>query len=237
MPNDGRMRERALPVQPSSYSSKNLAQLKRLARRQEAPPVAEVAPLPEKSYDIVYADPPWSYYGSAIKDAAAGKHYAMLTVDELAGLDIRRILNKRAVLFMWATGPRLHYAVSLIEKWGLHYRGVAYVWVKINKKGKVIVGQGVAPTFTKPTSEFILAATTMPTGRPFQILDLAHPQVILHQRAEHSRKPAVFRDLIVRLCGDRPRIELFARERVDGWDAWGVEEEKFSSVQPRLFGA
>lgn len=39
----------------------------------------------------------------------------------------------------------------------------------------------------------------------------------------HSRKPAEVRERIVRLLGDVPRIELFARERVPGWDAWGNE--------------
>ena len=40
---------------------------------------------------------------------------------------------------------------------------------------------------------------------------------------EHSRKPAEIRDRIVELCGDVPRIELFARQVADGWDRWGNE--------------
>ena len=40
---------------------------------------------------------------------------------------------------------------------------------------------------------------------------------------EHSRKPAEIRDRIVELCGDVPRIELFARQSADGWDRWGNE--------------
>jgi len=40
---------------------------------------------------------------------------------------------------------------------------------------------------------------------------------------EHSRKPDEARDEIVNLVGDVPRIELFARQRVAGWDAWGNE--------------
>ena len=127
---------------------------------------------------------------------------------------------------MWATCPRLDFALKLIEAWGLTYRGVAYVWVKTNRRGEIISGQGVPPTFTKPTTELVLAATTKPTGRPFPILDLAQPQVVLHSRGAHSEKPAVFRRRIEQLCGDRPRIELFARTSAQGWDSWGAEVGK-----------
>ena len=204
------------------YSRKNLEHLARLARRSAARAPAAVPPRPKGPFDIVYADPPWSYYGSPIKDAAAGKHYALMSQEALAELPVRKIMTKRAALFLWATGPRLHLALELVQRWGLHFRGVLYVWVKTNRRGEIIRGQGVAPTFTKPTTEFVLAATTMPTGRPFPLHDLAQGQVVLHQRAEHSRKPAIFRNMIEQLCGKRSRIELFARDATPGWASWGT---------------
>jgi len=210
-------------VRKQPYSPKNQRQRKRLARRKAARPHDSVPPFPSKRYDLVYADPPWFYYGSQIKDAAAAKHYPLMDQQELAKLPVRAIMNRRAALFLWSTGPRLNFALDLIERWGLHYRGVAYVWVKVNRKGEPIHGQGVPPTFTKPTTEFVLVATTLPTGRPFPILDFAQPQVVLEPRGRHSHKPAVFRRRIEELCGDRPRIELFARQSVRGWDAWGAE--------------
>jgi N6-adenosine-specific RNA methylase IME4 len=210
-------------------SAKNLAQLRRLSRRKPVARHAALPPLPAGPYDIVYADPPWHYYGSQIKDAAAAKHYPLMSQEELAALSVRSIMSKRAALFLWATCPRLDLAIDLLERWDLHYRGVAYVWVKTNARGGIIRGQGVAPTFTKPTTELVLAATTMRSGRPFPLRDLAQGQVELHPRAEHSRKPDVFRRRIVELCGDRPRIELFAREASDGWDAWGAESGRFGA--------
>ena len=204
-------------------SPKNIVHLRRLETRSVARPHIDLPPFPEDRYDIVYVDPPWYYYGSPVKDAAAAKHYPLMSLDELAALDVRSILNKNAALFMWATCPRLDFAIKLIEAWGLYYRGVPYIWVKTNRAGKIINGQGVPPTFTKPTTELLLAATTKPTGRPFPIHDLAQAQVVLHQRSAHSEKPAIFRDLLVKLCGDRSRIELFARKRAKGWDAWGAE--------------
>lgn len=204
-------------------SAKNREHLRRLARRKAAPPHAHLPSLPTKRYDIVYLDPPWYYYGSAIKDAAAGKHYPLMTLEQLAALDVPSILNARAALFLWATCPRLDFAFKLIDAWKLHFRGVAYVWVKTNRRGEIIAGQGVPPTFTKPTTELLLVATTVATGRPFPIQDVAQAQVVLHTRGAHSEKPAIFRGLIEKLCGKRSRIELFARSRPPGWDAWGAE--------------
>ena len=199
------------------------AHARRLAGRRAARPHLVLPPLPAKQYDIAYVDPPWYYYGSPVKDAAAGKHYPLMSLEELGAIDVRRMLNKRAAVFLWATCPRLNFALQLLDAWQLHYRGVAYVWVKVNKRGEIIAGQGIVPTFTKPTSELLLVATTNATGRPFPIRDLAQPQVVLHARGAHSEKPAVFRSLIERLCGQRPRIELFARSRASGWDVWGAE--------------
>jgi N6-adenosine-specific RNA methylase IME4 len=211
------------------YTVKNWKHLTRLAKRNVAGSHGKLPPFPDREYDIVYADPPWFYYGSQIKDAAAAKHYPLMTQEELAALPLRSIMSKRAALFLWATGPRLNFAIDLIARWGLHYRGIAYVWVKTNRQGKIIRGQGVPPTFTKPTTELVLAATTMPAGRPFPLHDLRQGQVVLEPRAEHSRKPAVFRSLIAQLCGDRTRIELFAREVSADWDCWGPEIGKFGS--------
>lgn len=204
-------------------SPKNREHLRRLALRSVAAPHAVLPTMPTARYDIAYVDPPWYYYGSEIKDAAAAKHYPLMQLEELAAIDVRSMLAKSAAVFMWATCPRLNFALQLLDAWKLHYRGVAYVWVKTNRSGRIIAGQGVPPTFTKPTTELLLAATTKPKGRPFPILDLAQSQVVLHPRGAHSEKPAIFRERIETLCGDRPRIELFARSRAPGWDAWGAE--------------
>lgn len=209
--------------QLATYSPKNRQHLRRLARRRASKNHPALPPFPTGPYDIVYADPPWFYYGSRIKDAAAAKHYPLMSQKELATLPVRAIMAKRAALFLWATCPRLQFAIALIQAWGLHYRGVAYVWVKTNARGEIIRGQGVPPTFTKPTTELLLVATTIPTGRPFPIFDLAQSQVVLQPRGAHSEKPTVFRSLIEQLCGDRPRIELFARVRAPKWEAWGAD--------------
>lgn len=176
-------------------------------------------------YDIIYADPPWSYYGDPNKDQAAGKHYRTMTVEDISTLHVRSIMSSRACAFVWTTSSKMEAAINVINAWDLCYRGVFQVWVKTNKAGNIISGQGVRPSYTKPTVEYLLVASTHEQGRTFPILTEAMENVVLAQRPGnvHSRKPAVFRDNIVRLLGDRKRVELFARESIVGWDAWGDE--------------
>jgi len=176
-------------------------------------------------YEIILADPPWLYYGDPNKNAAAGKHYKCMKDKSIFDYPVPP-KAKRCALFLWATCPKLDLAISTLKAWGFHYRGVAYVWVKTRKDGGIINGQGIPPTFTKPTTEFLLAGSSNKRGRTGKILIHNQPQVIFAPRTgKHSGKPAIFRDLIVDLLGDRPRIELFARQRVPGWDAIGDELE------------
>ena len=82
---------------------------------------------------------------------------------------------------------------------------------------------GTIPTFTKPKTEFVLAATINKRARPFPITTIKQDQLVYAPRTRHSEKPQEVRRRIVELCGDRSRIEMFARTRVPGWDAWGNE--------------
>jgi N6-adenosine-specific RNA methylase IME4 len=185
--------------------------------------IKNICDVTDARYDIVYADPPWSYYGDPNKDQAAGKHYKTMTDDEISAMPVRSIMAPRSCAFVWATSSKLESAIDVINAWDLCYRGVFQVWVKTNRAGKVINGQGVRPSYTKPTVEYLLVASTHMKGRTFPILTEAMENVVMATRPNniHSKKPAVFRDNITKLLGDRKRIELFARESIEGWDAWG----------------
>lgn len=178
-----------------------------------------------KKYQLILADPPWQYHGSQTKMGAAGNHYNSMSMDDLKKIPIKDVLEKQAAVFMWATCPRLHMAIELIDAWGLNYRGVAYVWVKTAKDGRIINGQGVPPTFTKPTTELLLAATTSKSGRPFPIQLFNQAQVVLSPRGRHSEKPTIFKERLVELCGNVSKLEMFSRETQTefGWDYWGNE--------------
>ena len=180
-------------------------------------------PLPDRKYDIIYADPPWPYYGDPNKMGAAGKEYKLMTLQEIQDLPVRNIANRPSVLFLWTTSIHLPSALAVMDSWGFQYRGVGYVWVKTTLAGKVIAGMGVRPSFTKPTSEFLLIGSTVGKGRTFPLKSESQPQVVLHERLNHSQKPPIFRELIEGLFSiETEKLELFAREKAVGWSGWGL---------------
>lgn len=187
------------------------------------PPLIELA----GRYKLVYLDPCWEYYGDPDKDQAAGKHYNTMPLAEMMALPVRQLLDGHGVVFMWATGPKMGEAIDLLRAWGLYYRCVAYIWIKTAKDGHVIEGQGVRPSFVKQLDEFVIVGSTQPEGRTLPLLTESQGQNIFAPRPDgvHSRKPDEARWRIEELYGDIPRIELFARCRFPGWDAWGLEAD------------
>jgi len=174
-------------------------------------------PFPDKQYTVIYADPPWSYRDKATAgERGAGFKYSVMSLDDIKGLPMRSIAADDCALFMWATYPMLSEAFEVLNAWGFTYKTVAFTWAKIAKNGKLSLGMG---NWTRANAEPCLLATR---GKPKRI-SAAVRSVIISERREHSRKPDEIRDRIVQLMGDIPRIELFARQRVDGWDAWGDE--------------
>ena len=195
-------------------------------------------------YEILYADFPWPYTSFG----TAKLTYDQMTEEEIAGFDWARFMAQRCAVFSWVTGPKLDLAMRCAEQWrerhGLHYQGIAYIWVKTTKDGIPIRASGPRPRFVKPLDELLLVFSTHPNERVFPLLsesqvqhvfepDLAEGEVLPPEwpvqyvlepkQRVHSRKPSIFRDLIVELLGDRSRLELFAREAWPGWDAWGLE--------------
>lgn len=174
-------------------------------------------------YDIVLCDPPWSYYGQQDKMGAAAKFYTTMPDDELRNFPIKDFLNDTGVVFMWATSPRLDFAIDLMRQWGLHYRGVAFVWVKTKSDGTPIGAQGVRPSFVKPTAEFVIVGSTNSKGRTFKLHDESIRNVILAPKTEHSRKPDAVHEAIDLMYPELSKIELFARRPYKDWAVWGNE--------------
>jgi N6-adenosine-specific RNA methylase IME4 len=179
--------------------------------------------LPKGKWDVILADPPWSYTGQQDKWGAAAKFYPTMTDDDLLALNPGSILAKPGLMFMWATAPRLDFAMKCFEAWGLHYRGVAFVWVKTKKDGTPIGAQGVRPSTVKPTTEFVLVASNQKNGRPLKLHDESIRQVIMAPKMEHSRKPDDVHQSIEKMYPQASKIELFARRSYPGWECWGNE--------------
>lgn len=167
----------------------------------------------DRKYSIIYADPAWEYWSGGNKNQSL--HYETMTIPEICKLPIKDITEKDCILFLWATYPILEQAFEVIKAWGFEYSTAAFVWVKKNKVSDTpFVGCG---SWTRANSELCLLATKGNITR----IDAGISQVIESPIEEHSKKPAITRELITRLVGELPRIELFSRQNTDGWDGWG----------------
>ena len=169
----------------------------------------------DKKYNIIYADPAWSYYEGGNK--AQSVHYKTMSIEEICNLPIKDIADEGCILFLWVTFPILQDCFKVIESWGFKYSTCGFNWIKKNKNADTnFFGCG---GWTRANSELCLIATKGQVLR----LDNSISQVIETPIEEHSKKPEVIRELITRLVGELPRIELFCRFPKDGWDCWGNE--------------
>ena len=173
-----------------------------------------------KRYDVIYADPPWRFltYSEKGKNRSAERHYPTMAKEDIKALPVKRISAKDSVLFLWVTAPCLIEGLELIKAWGFTYKTVAFAWVKQNKRNdKPFMGLGY---YTRANAEYCLIATK---GKVLKRQSRSVSSVIISHIERHSKKPDKVRKRIVELYGERPRIELFAREKADGWDCFGNE--------------
>ena len=174
--------------------------------------------MSEKKYNIIYADPPWSYSDQGCQGTMAN-HYKGMKLKDICGLPVAELAADNAVLFLWTTYPMLTEGLKVIESWGFKYKTIAFQWIKLNRKAPTpFYGLG---RWTRGNTEPCLLATK---GKPQRIANDVF-QLIQQPLTRHSEKPQEARDKIVKLVGDLPRIELFARQKTEGWDVWGNEVE------------
>lgn len=196
--------------------------------------------LPNKKFDVIYADPPWDYNGKLQFDksstdaeridlsrnifiSSAGFKYPTLKTNELMKLRVQEIAKDDCLLFMWATNPHLAQAIKLGEAWGFEYRTVAFVWDKMKHNPGI---------YTLSNCELCLVFKKgkIPTPRGARNVQ----QLVRSPRKEHSEKPIEVIQAIEKMFPNQERIELFARKEIKGWSAWGLDminkgKELFSS--------
>jgi N6-adenosine-specific RNA methylase IME4 len=184
--------------------------------------------FPTKKYDIIYCDPAWTYADKAL----AGKRgaeckYNVMTLQELKDLRVESIANDNSIMFMWVTFPKLidGTCMEVMKAWGFTPKTCAFNWVKYYNNRNPFMGMG---RWTRANSEICILGTKgkpqrMSAGVRQLVETIYEPELIQSVPERHSKKPNVVRDRIVELCGDIPRIELFAREFAEGWDSWGDE--------------
>ncbi len=189
-------------------------------------------PFPNKKYQIIYADPPWSYNDKMkpmkgihgmIKGAES--FYKTMLIRDIKDLPIQNITDDNCILFLWVTMPLLQEGLDIIKAWGFKYKTCGFVWVKITKTNKIHCGMG---HYTRGNAELCLIGAKGKIER----IDKSILQIVISKIKRHSEKPIEIRKRIVALFGDLPRIELFARppkdrlfedESYKGWDLWGDE--------------
>lgn len=171
-------------------------------------------PFPDKKYKIIYADPPWEYWAGGEKNAT--QHYDCMKIEDIYQLPVKTISDNDSVLCMWATWPILPEAIKVIESWGFEYSTCLFVWVKTNKvTNSWFWGCG---NYTRANSEFVLLGRK---GKAVERKSKSINQIITAPFTQHSKKPNIIRNKIIELFGDLPRIELFSRTKIHGWDTWG----------------
>tara|TARA_R110000787_G_C13179418_1_gene421666 strand:+ start:35 stop:610 length:576 start_codon:yes stop_codon:yes gene_type:complete len=187
--------------------------------------------FPDKKYNIIYADPPWITQNWSEKGGKRGpkRHYQLMENQDIYNMPVESISEKDCILFLWVCFPQLDIGLETIKQWGFNYKTCGFVWVKTNKnyntKQVSFLPVDSFDTFwglgywTRSNVELCLLATK---GKLKKQSSSVH-QLIYEPRTKHSQKPNCVRNKITSLVGDLPRIELFARQRHDGWDAWGNE--------------
>jgi N6-adenosine-specific RNA methylase IME4 len=210
----------------TAYSIYNVEQKK---RTKINPLEGLYPPLPEKKYEIIYADPPWDYGGKMQYDktmiksenvgfkrkiflSSAEFKYPTLKLKQLTQLDVSSITADDCLLFMWTTGPQMANAVKLGEAWGFEYKTVAFVWDKmVHNPGRYTLSQ----------TEFVLVFKHGKFPQPRGARNVR--QMVTVHRSEHSEKPITVIDGITKMFPSQKKIELFARRNYIGWDNWGLE--------------
>lgn len=201
-----------------------------------APSITPFVGLPRRYYRVIVADPPWSYacFSEKGKGRSADRHYAVMGSLEIERLPVGELAARDAHLFLWVTGPCLVRAmhVPIMRAWGFTPSAMAFVWLKPKRSAlnsgnlvldETLFAMGMGHT-TRQNAEFVLLGRR---GSPGRLSKDVH-QLIIEPRREHSRKPdGLFHRIEAYAAG--PYLELFARERRSGWDAWGDEVDKFGN--------
>jgi len=173
-------------------------------------------------YQTIYADPPWQQKMMPIlkrRPLTASKlPYPTMTLQDIKALPVGELAGENCHLWLWTTNAFLHDAFHVIEAWGFKYMMVI-TWVKKS-------GCGI---YWVSTTQPLLFAYKDKCKFPLGKLKPTH--LITPPPRKHSQKPIEFYDLIESISPE-PRLELFARNKRDGWDSWGNEVESDIDLSP-----
>ena len=140
------------------------------------------------------------------------RHYPTMAISDIKALPIDKITDKNCLLFLWFTSPKMPEALKVCKAWGFQFATIAFVWEKQN---------AVAGSYTMSSVEQCLVGRKGKIPQPRGKRNIR--QFLSVKKGKHSVKPYEVRQRITEMFPYHDKIELFARERFAGWDAWGNE--------------
>lgn len=173
-------------------------------------------PFPDKKYQIIYADPPWAESGGGKIKRGADRHYSLMNDKDIINLPVKEISADNAHLYLWVTNNKLPVGLKVMEAWGFVYKTII-TWHKDRF--------GLGQYFREITEHCLFGING---NLPYKIVNGKRQQGktgFYAKKTEHSKKPTEMRQMIEKVSYQNGfnMIELFAREKVDGWDCWGDE--------------
>lgn len=172
--------------------------------------------FPDGEFDLIYADPPWSYDRGGEPTTDVEQHYDTMSTDDIAALDPPAADD--CVLYLWSTSPHLPEAIRVCRSWGFEYKTSA-VWDK----------GGYGPgSWYRVNHELLLVGAKGDASPPET--DNQPGSVYQAPRGDHSAKPADVRRDIERMWPDARKLELFSRDGRTGWKMWGDEVPEYEQV-------
>uniref|UniRef100_A0A6M3L1D4 Putative methyltransferase n=1 Tax=viral metagenome TaxID=1070528 RepID=A0A6M3L1D4_9ZZZZ len=171
-------------------------------------------PFPNKKYQIIYADPPWEVKagpGWASNGKSRNLVYPTMTLEEIKHLPVKDISDKECILFLWTINKYIEQSYQITRFWGFK-PSTLLIWCKNPN------GIGLGGTFSL-TTEYLLFAWKGKCGAEKRY----DTTWWIEKRGRHSEKPKLFRDIIDKTFTNKTKIELFARQKTEGWDVWGNE--------------
>lgn len=168
-----------------------------------------------QQYPVIYADPPWRYENPPVggSNRSIENHYPTMTLEEICKLPVSDLATDDALLYMWATAPKLAECLEVIKAWGFEYR-TNLVW------DKEVIGMGY---HARNQHEILLVAKrgNIPPPKAGE----QPSSVFREKRGAHSAKPTFYYEMIEKAYPSLPKIELFCRTPRDGWSVWGNQSQ------------
>jgi len=190
--------------------------------------------IPNKKYQVIYADPPWPE-NDISKDKRTGrlsasKHYNTMLAEDIIKMSsgVKKLSSDNSILFLWSTPRHLPLALQVMQSWGFKFVVVGFTWMKKNKNNEnPFFGMGY---YTRSNAEFCLLGrkgSLKPSSKQVS-------SALYLPRGLHSEKPIEVRHRIERLFPNVNKLELFAREEHLGWDVWGDQVKSNLTVSKVL---